>query len=98
MDVNDAVNDLKVREQELKDLVLKIGALNANHDNGQIKRIRWKYNKLEEEKEEVLVDLFTELLERDEELEEKNQEIDKLEKNLDIAIHEKLCAQKMKSH
>ena len=46
----------------------------------------------------MLVDLFTELLERDEELEEKNQEIDKLEKNLDIAIHEKLCAQKMKSH
>ena len=57
-----------------------------------------KCNKLEEEKEEVLVDLSTELLERDEKLAEKKQEMDELVQNLDIAIHEKLCAQKMKSH
>ena len=46
----------------------------------------------------MLVDLSTELLERDEKLAEKNQEMDELVENLDIAIHEKLCAQKMKSH
>ena len=62
--------------------------------NWKVIRICQHYNILEEEKQEMLVDLSTELLERDEELAEKNQEIDKLEKNLDRAIHEKLCIQK----
>ena len=34
----------------------------------------------------MLVDLSTELLERDEKLAEKNQEMDQLVENLDIAI------------
>ena len=46
----------------------------------------------------MLVDLSTQLLERDEELAEKNQEIDELVENLNKAIHEKLCVQIMKSH
>eukprot|EP00795_Rhopilema_esculentum_P007372 gene7372-13112_t len=94
MNFNNAVNDLKVREEELKDLVRKIGALNAKNVNRKIKRIYQKYHKLEEEKEEVLVDLATELLERDEELAEKNQEIDELVENLDKAIHKELCHKK----
>ena len=42
IDFNDAANDLKVREGELKDLVGKIGALNAKNVNWKIKRIRQK--------------------------------------------------------
>ena len=97
-ELNDRINDLKAREDESKALVEKIDALNSRNVNRKIKRLRTKYDELEEENKEMLVDLSTELLERDEQLAEKSQQIDELITNLDKAIHEKLCAQRMKSH
>ena len=97
-ELNDRINDLKAREDELKALVEKIGVLNSRNVNRKIKRLRTKYDVIEEENKEMLVDLSTELLERDEQLAEKNQQIEELITNLDKAIHEKLCAQRMKSH
>ena len=96
--MNNAIIDLKAREDELKGLVEKIGVLNSKNVNRKIKRLRTKYDEIEEENKKMLVDLSTELLERGEQLAEKNQQIEELITNLDKAIHEKLCAQRMKSH
>ena len=87
-ELNDRINDLKAREDELKALVEKIGVLNSRNVNRKIKRLRTKYDVIEEENKEMLVDLSTELLERDEQLAEKNQQIEELITNLDKAIHE----------
>ena len=92
------MNDLKVREDEFKDLAEKIGTLNAKNVNSKIKRLRTKHDEIEAENKEELVDLSTKLLERDEKLAGKNQQVEELIANLDKAIREKLCAQKMKYH
>ena len=42
----------------------------------------------------MLVDLSTQLLERDEKLAEKNQEVDELVENLNKAIHEQYVHKK----
>ena len=92
--MNNAITDLKAREDGLKGLVEKIGVLNSKNVNRKIKRLRTKYDEIEEENKDMLVDLSTEFLERGEQLAEKNQQIEELITNLDKAIHEKLCAQK----
>ena len=94
--MNDTINALKAREEELKGLPEKIVALISKNVNRKIKRLRTNVEEIEEENKEMLVDLLTELLERDEELVEKTST--KWIANLNKAIHEKLCAQRMKSH
>ena len=69
--MNDTINALKAREDELKGLPEKIGVLIFQNVNRKVKGLCKNVEEIEEENKEMLVDLSTKLLERDEELVDK---------------------------